>query len=123
MSQQGTSLSRRVRTIPSSEGEARSTRWRRQPLAVVAANDNGPATGRSDVADFEIDGRASGCVTPDDDIFASAAPVCVAANDNDEYVVTDDLPRPVPVVPGEADLVRKLLGERFRQILLQGENP
>ncbi len=32
--------------------------------------------------------------------------------------VTDDLPRPLPVLLEEGDIVRKLLGERFREILL-----
>lgn len=55
-----------------------------------------------------------------DNAIAAAAPP-VPANDND-IRVTDDFPRPLPVMPGEADLVRTLLGKRFRQIL-QGEKP
>jgi len=43
-----------------------------------------------------------------------------SANDND-ILVTDDLPRPLPVLPREAAIVRKLLGDRFRQILLEEE--
>lgn len=44
----------------------------------------------------------------------------VAANDND-ILVSDDLPRPLPIAVGEANVVRKLLGERFRQLLMRGE--
>ncbi len=33
------------------------------------------------------------------------------------FRVTDDLPQPLPVLPGEGDIVRLLLGERLRQIL------
>jgi hypothetical protein len=50
-------------------------------------------------------------------------PVPRAANDNhpDAGVrVCDDLPRPVPVINGEGELVRKLLGEQFHEILLEG---
>jgi hypothetical protein len=31
--------------------------------------------------------------------------------------VTDDLPRPLPVLREEGEIVRKLLGSRFREIL------
>jgi hypothetical protein len=63
---------------------------------------------------------------------AAAAPV--AANDNHpaspahlasggEFIrVIDDLPRPLPVMRGEAEIVRKLLGVRFREILFGKEN-
>src|SRR5215203_3978045 len=47
--------------------------------------------------------------------------VRMAANDNDDINVTDDLARPLPVMRGEGELVRKLLGERFRQILVVGD--
>jgi hypothetical protein len=40
-----------------------------------------------------------------------------AANDNDRFDVIDDLPRPLPIMRGEGDLVRKLLGEQFLYIL------
>jgi hypothetical protein len=54
-------------------------------------------------------------------VEARSAILRVAANDNDAIKVTDDLVRPLPVMRGEGELVRKLLGERFRQILLVGE--
>ena len=34
-----------------------------------------------------------------------------------DYRVTDDLPRPLPIVPGEGQIVRMLLGDGFREIL------
>ncbi|MGH9644861.1 MAG: hypothetical protein ACRD3Q_20855 [Terriglobales bacterium] len=46
-------------------------------------------------------------------------PLPQAANDNVRHgiVVIDDLPRPLPALQGEGELVRKLLGDRFREIL------
>jgi hypothetical protein len=83
----------------------------------VPANDNGPAQGqpRRRLA-FKATHAAH--VHANDNSIALAEQV--AANDN-EILVTDDLPRPLPVMQSEGDLIRTLLGERFRQILLQGE--
>jgi hypothetical protein len=40
-----------------------------------------------------------------------------AADDRADIRVIDDLPRPLPVLPGEGEIVRKLIGTRFRQLL------
>jgi hypothetical protein len=61
-------------------------------------------------------------------------PAQTAANDNEATAaahgtpdngtgirVTDDLPRPLPVIRGEGEIVWRLLGERFLQILLGKE--
>jgi hypothetical protein len=46
------------------------------------------------------------------------------ASDNGTGIrVTDDLPRPLPVLRGEAEIMRMLLGEQLRTILFGEEKP
>jgi hypothetical protein len=53
-------------------------------------------------------------------VTAPTAEHLTAHNDN-EIAVSDDLQRPLPIMRGEGNLVRTLLGDRFRQILCEGE--
>jgi hypothetical protein len=47
-----------------------------------------------------------------------------AASDNGTGIrVTDDLPRPLPVLRGEAEIMRMLLGEQLRTILFGEKKP
>jgi len=82
-----------------------------------AANDNGPVQ-RQPRRRSAFKATRAVHVRANDNSIALAEQV--AANDN-EILVVDDLQRPLPVIGGEGDLIRHLLGERFRQILLQGE--
>jgi hypothetical protein len=85
----------------------------------VAANDNVPANGHAlaETSGLAVSGPADSVPVAANDNHVSI--VRSAANDND-ILVSDDLPRPLPIAVGEAELVRKLLGERFRQILEKG---
>ena len=86
----------------------------------VAANANAPPefeTGGDGLATKVRDGvNDHDLSVPSGAANDNPVTIPVAANDNDISVV-DDLPRPLAVLPEEADLIRKLLGERFRQIL------
>jgi hypothetical protein len=84
----------------------------------VAANDNGPVQGQLRRRSAFKATRAVHVHANDNSI---ALVEQVAANDNEAILVVDDLSRPLPIMRGEGDLIRTLLGERFRQILLEGE--
>jgi hypothetical protein len=99
----------------------------------AAAKDDEPAAPRQAAAN---DNKTAATPQPANDNDATA-PLQAAANDNEatapalravaavhptpndstDIRVIDDLPRPLPVLPGEAAIVRRLLGARLRQIL------
>jgi hypothetical protein len=83
-----------------------------------AANDNQAPVAAREAAN---DNQAVVAVhrAPNDN--QATAATHVAIDDGIGIRVTDDLPRPLPVLPGEGEIVRKLLGTRFRQILF-GDN-
>jgi hypothetical protein len=91
---------------------------------LVPANDNIPTRLHAQIEaptaptanDSEADIRTRAVANDD-------APVTtpVAANDNG-ILLTDDFPLPLPLMPGESEMVRKLLGGRFRKILLGGNS-
>jgi len=65
-------------------------------------------------------------VAPAQAAHKNTHPVLPAASDAEPAAgirVIDDLPRPVPVLQREGEIVRKLLGARFRQIMLEEEKP
>ncbi|HEV2172584.1 MAG TPA: hypothetical protein VGR71_03405 [Nitrospira sp.] len=84
--------------------------------AEIAANDNGPAKASAHVSVSVRRVPSHSAVNDNESANVRRQPL-VAANDND-IVVTDDLPRPLPIVQGEGEVVRAVLGERFRQILM-----
>ena len=79
-----------------------------------AANDNQAVVAVHTAADYSRAVVTAHGVANDNQ---TAATTHAAADDCTAIRVIDDLPRPLPVLPGEGEIVLKLLGERFRQIL------
>jgi hypothetical protein len=129
--------STRIDTTARKSRAVKSRRYRVGVPTTVAANDNEPAAA-SQAAAHDNKTRATLQAANDKEEVASTRP---AANDNEATApalravaaehptpddspsinVVDDLPRPLPVLRGEAEIVKKLLGARFRQILFGKE--
>lgn len=86
--------------------------------SIPAANDNEAAASAQAAANDNYAATAAQAAANEDD---PATPTHLACGDNG-IRVSDDLPRRLPVMPGEGEIVRRLLGERFRQILFGGNH-
>ena len=103
------------------ENDTQSTEVRRRASGSEPANDNHLAKIRTDPKPPV--GKLSQAPAANDNAsvtIRSPVRMRVPANDN-AIVVTDDLPRPLPAGRGQVELVRQMLGERFRSILLGKE--
>jgi hypothetical protein len=100
-----------------SEDRGRANRLDRARRPTVAAHDNAPANDRA-LAEMSERAVSTDLSPPGPRPANDNLLVPSAANDNDPLVI-DDLPQPLPVMEGEGELFRQLFGDRFRQLLTE----
>jgi hypothetical protein len=98
----------------------KAARHRVDAPTTTAANDN-EAAGAARQAANDNEATATPQAAANDN-EATAPALCAVAtehptpNDSTAIHVIDDLPRPLPVLPGEGEIVRRLVRARLRQI-------
>jgi hypothetical protein len=102
-------------------GAVKAARRRVDAPTTAAANDNEAAAAARQAAN-DNEAVATPQAAANDNEATAPALRAVAdehptPNDSTVIHVMGDLPRPLPVLPGEAEIVRRLLGARLRQIL------